>query len=234
MSVLLKCSVCLIITMHTDSHYMSHRLYQYMYHFHTLDQRLKQCYITYICTTLIVGQNIHSISTEFHRQQQQNQPSTTLECCYNCIVFLDLTWYLCNYIMLMKLCCIYNSVPSRPNGGAFIACYAEFGLVQADEATLHWASHLSALIANMFKLNKHAKCLNLAINYQPMCIDSNSSLTIYTKACKLIALLLMLLAISSFLQLLSHEVDIVASYHMVPYLQCCYSWVITSNAVHNY
>ena len=26
----------------------------------------------------------------------------------------------------------------------------------------------------------------------------------------------------------------VASYRVVPYLQCCYAWVITSSAVHNY
>ena len=48
--------------------------------------------------------------------QQQNKPTTTLECnyyCCNCIVFwqlqciLDLIWYFCNNGMLMKLCCIY-------------------------------------------------------------------------------------------------------------------------------
>ena len=51
------------------------------------------------------------------------------------------------------------------------------------------------------------------------------------KACKLIVLLL---ALSSFPQLLRHEVDMVAFYHIVPYLQHRYAWVFTSNAVQVY
>ena len=64
---------------------------------------------------------------------------TTLECNYYCciylycifrilIYFLDLTWYFCNHVVLMKLFCMWNSVPSKPNGDLFIACHTEFGL----------------------------------------------------------------------------------------------------------
>ena len=43
------------------------------------------------------------------------------------------------------------------------------------------------------------------------------------------------LAISSFPQLLPRrKTDMVASYSVVPYLQHCYAWVVTSSAVHNY
>ena len=42
------------------------------------------------------------------------------------------------------------------------------------------------------------------------------------------------LAISSFPQLLRCKTNMVASYRVVPYLQCCYAWVVTSSAVHNY
>ena len=42
------------------------------------------------------------------------------------------------------------------------------------------------------------------------------------------------LAISSFPQLLRCKTDMVASYHVVPYLQCCYAWVVMRSAVHNY
>ena len=40
--------------------------------------------------------------------------------------------------------------------------------------------------------------------------------------------------LSSFPQLLRRKTDIVASYRVVPYLQHCYAWVVTSSAVHNY
>ena len=49
-----------------------------------------------------------------------------------------------------------------------------------------------------------------------------------------ISLLLEFLAISLFPQLLRRKTDMVASYHVVPYLQRCYAWVVTSSAVHNY
>ena len=54
------------------------------------------------------------------------------------------------------------------------------------------------------------------------------------KANKLLALLLAFSAISSFPQLPRREADMVASYHVVPYLQHCYASVITSNTVHNH
>ena len=63
-----------------------------------------QAVVHNVCATFVVDQNIHTISTGTHHQQQQNNLSTTLEynyhCC-NCIVFwiynvlLDLTWCLC-------------------------------------------------------------------------------------------------------------------------------------------
>ena len=88
--------------------------------------------------------------------------------------------------------------------------------------------------SDMFKLNKCAKRLNLAINDQPMCIESNPRFLMCNKACKLTALLLAFSAISSFPQLLRREGHMVASYSVVPYLQHCYVWIIMRNTVHNY
>ena len=39
---------------------------------------------------------------------------------------------------------------------------------------------------------------------------------------------------SPFPQLLKCDTDMVASYHVIPYLQHCYALLITSNAVHEY
>ena len=39
---------------------------------------------------------------------------------------------------------------------------------------------------------------------------------------------------SCFPQLLKHDTNMVASYHVVPYLQCCYASLVISNAVHSY
>ena len=49
-----------------------------------------------------------------------------------------------------------------------------------------------------------------------MWMELNSSLPTYVTAHKLIALLLVFLAIASFPQLLRHEIDIVVSYQVVP------------------
>ena len=87
---------------------------------------------------------------------------------------------------------------------------------------------------DMFKMNKRAKCLKLGKINQLMWMESNSSLPMCAKACKLIALLLAFSAILPFPQLLSHEADMVVSYRIVSYLQCCYAWVFMSSAVHNY
>ena len=64
--------------------------------------------------------------------------------------------------------------------------------------------------SNMFKLNKHARCLNLTINNQSMWIESNSSLPTSAKVCKRIALSLVVSAISSFPELLSHKANMIA------------------------
>ena len=40
--------------------------------------------------------------------------------------------------------------------------------------------------------------------------------------------------ITSFPQLLRYDTDMVESYCVVPYLQCCYALVVMSNAVHDY
>ena len=85
-----------------------------------------------------------------------------------------------------------------------------------------------------FKLHEHGKCLNLIVNNQQTWLETNSSLLTCTIPCKRIALSLVLSVISSFPQLLRHEADMVASYHIVPYLQHCYAWVFTSNAVQDY
>ena len=87
---------------------------------------------------------------------------------------------------------------------------------------------------DIFKMNKHAKCLKLGKINQLTWMESNSNLPTWTKTCKLIALLLAFSAILLFPQLLSHEADMVASYHIVSYLQCCYAWVFMSSAVHDY
>ena len=59
-------------------------------------------------------------------------------------------------------------------------------------------------------------------------MESNSSLLMCTIACNL--------AFSNdglpFPQPLRHDANIVVSYRIVPYLQCCYAWVVMSNAVH--
>ena len=39
---------------------------------------------------------------------------------------------------------------------------------------------------------------------------------------------------SRFPKLLKCDIDMVASYHIVPYLQHCYASLVMSNAVHNY
>ena len=39
---------------------------------------------------------------------------------------------------------------------------------------------------------------------------------------------------SRFPQLLNHDTDAVAAYRVVPYLQRCYTSLVTSNAVHDY
>ena len=65
-------------------------------------------------------------------------------------------------------------------------------------------------------------------------MELNSSLLTYATAYKLIALSLVFLAITSFPQLLRHEIDIAASYHTVSYLQRCYAWVVMNSTVHDY
>ena len=68
-----------------------------------------------------------------------------------------------------------------------------------------------------------------------MWMELNSSLPMYATPYKLIALSLAhFIVIAPFPQLVRHEINIVASYHVVPYLQHCYAWVVTSSAVHNY
>ena len=56
----------------------------------------------------------------------------------------------------------------------------------------------------------------------------------YATASKVIALSLALLVIAPTPQLLRHETDMVVSYHIVPYLQRCYAWVVKCSALHNY
>ena len=68
-------------------------------------------------------------------------------------------------------------------------------------------------------------------------MELNSSLLTYATAYKLTALLLALLAIMSFLQFLRRcETNniMITSYHVIPCLQCCYTWIVTSSSVHNY
>ena len=65
-------------------------------------------------------------------------------------------------------------------------------------------------------------------------IESNSSLSTCAKACKLIALSHVFSAISSLPQLLRCEVDMIVLYCVVLHLQCCYAWVVMSNAIHGY
>ena len=87
---------------------------------------------------------------------------------------------------------------------------------------------------DMFKLNKRAKRYNKQLTW----IELNSSfLTCFKAGYKhryAISLSLEFLDILSFPQLLRHKTDMVASYHVVPYLQRCYAWVVTSSTIHNY
>ena len=59
---------------------------------------------------------IHTTPTGIHHQQQQQQHQpTTQQCNYSATlapyfwiynVFIDLAWYFCNHVLLMKLSCI--------------------------------------------------------------------------------------------------------------------------------
>ena len=66
-----------------------------------------------------------------------------------------------------------------------------------------------------------------------MWMESNSSLP----KCKKAGMLLQPIIVCVFscrISLLKCDTDMVASYHVVPYLQRCYALLVTSNAVHNY
>ena len=108
-------------------------------------------------------------SKRIHHQQQQNKPSTTPECsCYLAVivlyfwiynVFLYLTWYFCNHIVLMKLCSIQNSVTSKPIGIYLLPVKRNlvwYSLMKLCFSQCHTFQHCS----DTFKLNKHTKCLN--------------------------------------------------------------------------
>ena len=64
-----------------------------------------------------------------------------------------------------------------------------------------------------------------------MWMELNSSLPTYTTAYKFIALSLAFVAITYFPQLLRRHIDMVVSYYIVPYLQHCCAWIVTSSAV---
>ena len=96
-------------------------------------------------------------------------------------------------------------------------------LIKSRFIQCHTFQHCS----DIFKLNKRAKW-----------IESNSSFPVCTKAGYkhryTISLSLEFLAILSFPQLLRCKTGMVASYRVVPYLQRCYAWVVTSSTVHTY
>ena len=113
---------------------------------------------------------------------------------------MDLAWYFCNCVVLMKLCCISKFVPSKPYGGLFIACHVEclvwHKLVTPCFIWRNTFQHCS----DTLKLNKHSKpfithykqsmlkFLTLTINDQPTWMESNSRLPTCPKACKFMAL----------------------------------------------
>ena len=89
---------------------------------------------------------------------------------------------------------------------------------------------------NMLKLNKCAKCLSHSMNSKSMWMELKSSLQTCAKAGLLLhhhCLHFQPIA-SHFPQLLKCDTDMVASHRIVPYLQRCYTLLVTSEAVHNY
>ena len=77
---------------HTHAHTHTHTT-----HSHNTVIPHAQIVVHNLFTTLVASQNIHTIPTGIHHQQQQNNPSTTLECNY----------YF-NYIALLYLQCIFG------------------------------------------------------------------------------------------------------------------------------
>ena len=109
-------------------------------------------------------------------------------------VFLDLTWYFCNHIVLIKLCCMSLASQMR-----IYSLPVTWNLLWHRLIKSHFIQHYTFQhCSDTFKLNNHVKCLNLTMNSQSTWIESNLSLPTGTKAYKLIALLFTFSAISSF------------------------------------
>ena len=124
----------------------------------------------------MASQNIHNIPIGIHCQQLWNVIIIAVIVLYFWI-YRDLTWYFCNHIVLLKLCCIQNSVPSKPNGDLSIVCNVEFGLNKSHFSRRHTFQDL----LDTFKLTRHAKCLSLGIKQLSTWIESNSSLLMCAK-----------------------------------------------------
>ena len=86
-----------------------HTCYSSMQNFQTWNQRLKQCYITYVphlqLTKIFTSfQSAYNINNRISYQQLWNVIITAIIVLYFWIynVFLDLTWHFCNNIVLMN------------------------------------------------------------------------------------------------------------------------------------
>ena len=110
-------------------------------------------------------QNIFTTSTGIHYQQQQDLPSTTLECNYCCcnVLYFNFTMYLtlysCNHIVLMKLW--FMSLASQMG---IYSLPVTRNLIWHSLMKLHFSRcHTFQHYLVSFELKKHAFCLNLAI-----------------------------------------------------------------------
>ena len=59
-----------------SNHLMRTLLYVTLSHLRSKAQAM----VHNLCATLVVDQNVYTIPTGIHHQQQQNKPTTTLEC----------------------------------------------------------------------------------------------------------------------------------------------------------
>ena len=105
-----------------------------------------------LCITLVISQNIHTILQEF----TINNNRISHQQLWNVIIIAVIVLYFCNHIVLMKLCCIYDSVPASQMG--IYSLPVTWNLVWHRLIKLHFIRHHTIQhCLDMFKLNKHQR-----------------------------------------------------------------------------
>ena len=175
------------------------------------------------------NRNMPSTTTE--------NPSTTLECNYYAVralyfwiynVFLDLIWYFCNHMVLM------NYVAYRI---LFLASQMRIYSVPVT-----WNLVWHGLIKSHFvwghnfawKHLNRTKCLNVTISNQPMWIQAFWCLPQPVSLYSIIAYAGFQPSCLSSVSKSRGWYDSFLLHIVLSYLECCYAWVITSNAVCNH